>query len=192
MLLVVLVQFGSWSLAQVSPQVEQIRFSSITRANGLADHTINAIFKDSEGFMWFGTRNGLCRFDGIDFVTYRSEEDPQSISGNRILSIAEDASGFLWIGTYANGICRYDRELDEFIRYDQGYGMGNRVNRVAALNDGSLWACTNIGLAKYVAERDSFEVYYHNPSDPNSLNFPSVSCKFDAKPESTIICGLFS
>jgi len=141
----------------------------------LPDHSINSIFKDSDGFMWFGTRNGLCRFDGIDFVTFRSDGQDNSIAGNRILSIAEDKSGFLWVGTNANGLCRLDRQLGKFTNFNQDHGIGNRVNRVVAFDDGALWICSNTGLARYMAEADSFEAYYHDPSDKQSLNFPSVN-----------------
>jgi ligand-binding sensor domain-containing protein len=152
----------------------EFRFYQPTREEGLPDHNVKAIFKDSDGFMWFGTRNGLCRYDGMDFVLYRAASGSQSPAGNRILSIAEDKRGFLWIGTHANGLSKMDRSTGAFVHYNLNDGIGNRVNRIVSLDDGSLWICSNNGLARYLPENDGFELFQHDSSDPHSLNSHSV------------------
>lgn len=150
-------------------RTEAPRFSYLDREDGLADNNVQAILQDPDGFMWFGTRNGLCRYDGYDMRIYRHTKGPNSIAGNRILSLAMDHQGYLWIGTYANGLSRYDREKNEFRNYGLDQGIGNWVSRVTLLSDSSLWVCSNQGLARYIPGKDSFDVFLHQGEDAGSV-----------------------
>ena len=83
-------------------------FQHLTTDNGLSHDLVHSIVKDKRGFMWFGTLNGLNRFDGFQFRTFRHiKDDSNSISHNTIIDLVCDTSGFLWMST-GNGICRYD------------------------------------------------------------------------------------
>jgi ligand-binding sensor domain-containing protein len=73
--------------------------------NGLPSNSIQAIFRDSRGFIWIGTEAGLCRYDGTDFRIYTTSD---GLPGNRIWSITEDDKGDLWLACYGNGISRFD------------------------------------------------------------------------------------
>lgn len=74
----------------------------------------NAITMDKEGFIWIGTNNGLIRFDGNNYDIYKHDDnDPGSISDNRVLNILADSKGRIWVGT-ANGLNLYDPLLDSF------------------------------------------------------------------------------
>jgi len=73
--------------------------------NGLPSNSIQAIFRDSRGFIWIGTEAGLCRYDGTDFRIYTTSD---GLPGNRIWSITEDDRGDLWLACYGNGISRFD------------------------------------------------------------------------------------
>jgi ligand-binding sensor domain-containing protein len=107
---------GSPLLAQ--QQYAHISFDHLTSKDGLSQNVVTAILKDSEGFMWFGTENGLNRYDGYDFTVYHYQpNDTSSISENRIKCIFEDSRGNLWIGTYSIGLNLFDREKEAFIRY---------------------------------------------------------------------------
>ncbi len=101
---------------------ESINFTYITKEQGLSDNNVECIFKDSDGFFWFGTRNGLCRFDGYEIKIYRKNDNENSLSGNRILDIAEDNEGYLWIGTYKDGLNCFDKKREIFKHYGRiGY-----------------------------------------------------------------------
>lgn len=92
-----------------------LRFSYYGSADGLSQNTINTVFKDSQGFMWFGTNDGLNRFDGKTFKVFQqSHSKANSIGANGITSITEDAEHHLWIGTRQNGISIYCPEKDSF------------------------------------------------------------------------------
>ena len=78
----------------------KLKFSSLRVESGLPNNIINTITQDSLGFIWIGTNDGLCRFDGENYKIYReSVEDKNSISNNFIQSLFVDSVGNLWILT---------------------------------------------------------------------------------------------
>lgn len=95
------------------------RVDRIGVSDGLTQGSVYYMLKDSRGFLWFGTQDGLNRYDGHQFKTYRPIVDergiirPGSIRGGNILGIIEDPDGNLWIGT-DEGLNRYDRRSDRF------------------------------------------------------------------------------
>jgi len=95
----------------------QVRYKHFTTAEGLSQNCIYAIFQDKDGFLWFGTQEGLNRFDGISFKAFKhNNDDTTSISDDYILSISEDRNGDLWIGT-RNGANRFDKTTETFQRF---------------------------------------------------------------------------
>lgn len=89
-------------------QNEKYPLHYISTADGLSQSSVIAIHQDHFNQMWFGTRDGLNKFDGHHFTTFRTIlNDSTSISNNDILAIQEDQQGFIWVGTY-NGLNRYD------------------------------------------------------------------------------------
>ena len=75
-------------------------------------------YKDKEGFVWFGTRNGLSRYDGNSFLTFRPEiGDEVSLADNRIYDLTEDKDGFLWISTTPELYSCYDLQRARFVDY---------------------------------------------------------------------------
>lgn len=151
------------------PDVNDLSFLKITQKNGLSHNNIECIFKDSEGYIWFGTRNGLCRFDGYEIRIYRAESSPGSLTGDRILSVIEDKKGFLWVGTYSSGLNRFDKKTERFTSYSNHESVNDRINRIKVLKDGSVWICSNKGLAEYLPQQDSFRLYLPNRNTSNSI-----------------------
>jgi ligand-binding sensor domain-containing protein len=91
-----------------------IRFKRYSTENGLSQGTIYSMFQDSRGFMWFGTWDGLNRFDGYDFTRFKPKAgDTNSIAGNYINSILEDKKGNLWVGTN-EALNKYDYKNKNF------------------------------------------------------------------------------
>jgi len=98
----------------ISSAKAQLSFSNLTVENGLSQNSVIAIAQDSTGMMWFGTRQGLNRYDGHRFKIYKSDSKKnQHIAGNEITSLATDASGKLWIGT-TTGLSLYNQQTDQF------------------------------------------------------------------------------
>lgn len=149
-------------------------FTWLSREDGLSNNNVDVIIQDSEGFIWFGTRNGLCRYDGYEFKIYQTFNSEKTISGNRILSLCEDANGSIWVGTYNNGINRFDKQTETFYRYTAQTGIGNSIHRITTLRDGTLCVCSNNGLAVYNYGDDSFKSYHHSDNDSLSISSNAV------------------
>ena len=124
-----------------------INFTSITTKEGLSSNTINAELRDRFGLMWFGTTNGLTKYDGSNFVTYRHDAAANnSLPSNEILTLFEDRSGKLWIATGSGGLCFYDRKFDRFIQF-KGNGSwpeltGTSIRAITQDHKGRLWIGT--------------------------------------------------
>ena len=181
-LAVVLVMLASlMGPLPVEAQTGTAHFEHISLEQGLSENSVNVIFQDSSGFMWFGTRDGLNKYDGYGFTVYRYDpNDPNSLSGSSILSICEDRSGALWIGTYGAGLNRFDRAAGTFTRYrhdpdDEGSLGGDTVLAVYSDRNDTIWAGTATGgLDRYDPAQDGFIHYRHHPNDPYSLSSDSV------------------
>lgn len=136
-------------------------FSQLSTENGLSQITVTSICQDGEGFMWFGTRNGLNRFDGYSFDVYQNNsDDVESISDSHVLCIKEDALGDLWIGTN-NGLNRLRKTTDKFDRYfsitkDVKSLSSNMIISLYVDHKECLWIGTSRGLDKYNADSNSF------------------------------------
>ncbi|MEO0732531.1 MAG: two-component regulator propeller domain-containing protein, partial [Bacteroidota bacterium] len=133
-------------------------FRHLTKKEGLSQNSVIAIAQDGKGFLWYGTRDGLNRYDGRQFRVYRRQKNnPKSLTFNNIHCIYYDELvSSLWIGT-TRGLCRYREETDDFVRYDAPGELGEEfihfVFRDAA---GILWTGTDKGLFRYLPEADSF------------------------------------
>lgn len=138
-------------------------FSNLSLENGLSQITVGSIFQDSYGFMWFGTRNGLNRFDGYNFDVFQVRaDDSLSISDNHILCMVEDDKKNLWIGTN-NGLNCLNLSTLQIKRYfnnpsDKYSIPHNTILSIFFDKDNHrLWVGTNGGLSKYDVDKDRFE-----------------------------------
>lgn len=90
-------------------------FEHISELDGFSHFSVYSILQDHEGFMWFGSLNGLSRYDGYQFKVFKSHAaDTTSLSDDWVLVLHEDAEGILWIGTATGGLNRFDRETGQF------------------------------------------------------------------------------
>ncbi len=130
---------------------KEINFSHLTSRNGLSTNNVLCAFEASNGFIWFGTTNGLNRFDGYTFKVFRYDpNDSTSLPDNVINSIAEDQFGRLWVGTN-KGLCCFNPETELSVRFSQGISETNITDdRITALHFSTatniLWVGTENGL----------------------------------------------
>lgn len=132
---------------------ENLRFKQYSLTEGLSQSSVLAILQDSKGFMWFATRDGLNKFNGQTFVTYRhNSQDSTSLSNSYIKSLIEDGQGNLWVGTM-NGLNKYIANENRFERFKQGDDQNSISNHeiwdIEATKDGDLWLGTNLGLVRF-------------------------------------------
>lgn len=131
-----------------------IQFEHISINEGLSQGTVRCIFQDSRGFMWFGTQDGLNRYDGLQFKKYKHEpDDTTSLKNNTIFSICEDNQGKLWIGTEI-GLDLFNRETETFTHFNNSSQIpypfdGYTIWSLYADAEDVLWIGTNgAGLYK--------------------------------------------
>ncbi|HMQ75188.1 MAG TPA: two-component regulator propeller domain-containing protein [Flavobacteriales bacterium] len=122
-------------------------FHHLTIANGLSQNSVNAIVQDHHGFLWFGTQDGLDRFDGRSVLSYRHSDRSNSLANNYIWSLLEDADGGLWVGTFGGGLDRLDPATGMISNHRRGSGLsGDRVVGLLEHPAGTLWVRTSTGL----------------------------------------------
>jgi len=103
-----------FSISLFSLPIKKLEFQRLTMKNGLSSNEVNCIFKDSKGFVWFGTNDGLNRYDGLRMKVFKHESaNKNSIAGNKIRSIVEDLNGNLWISC-DGGLLKFNRETEQF------------------------------------------------------------------------------
>ncbi|MCB0275335.1 MAG: hypothetical protein KDI06_11010 [Calditrichaeota bacterium] len=167
------------------------RFVNLSVNEGLSQATVQAVLQDHRGFMWFGTQEGLNRFDGYRFAIYRNDADnPASLSDNRIESLFEDPAGRLWVGTREGGLNLYDPQKESFRRFvhqpDNPASLpANNVLAIFTDHNNVLWVGTTAGLSRaelpaggQLPENLRFEHFQTRPGDPGSLSHNSVSVIF--------------
>jgi len=167
-------------------QEKNIRFERISLEEGLSQSIVFSIIQDSKGFMWFGTEDGLNRYDGYRFTIFKPDpEDPNSISHNIITSIFEDHFGVIWIGTNGGGLNRYNQEEESFVTFqnipnDPNSLSHNNVSTIYEDRLGNLWIGSLVGgLNRFNRETESFIHYQNNPSDPISLSSNTISSIYE-------------
>ncbi|MBZ0198631.1 MAG: hypothetical protein K8H86_02100, partial [Ignavibacteriaceae bacterium] len=105
--------------AAFSAQTINPSFERITVTEGLSQNTVMSIVQDNYGFMWFGTQDGLNRFDGYNFKIFRNKYNVKnSLSNNYIWKVYEDEKGMLWIGTFGGGLNKYDPLKNLFTEFN--------------------------------------------------------------------------
>jgi signal transduction histidine kinase/ligand-binding sensor domain-containing protein len=154
-ILLLMISFFILGYERLYCQVEY-RFEHISKSDGLSQGTINDVFEDSNGLMWFGTNDGLNRYDGKQILVYRRNHVvPNSLPNNNILSINQDKDDRLWVGTMGNGLCFLDPIKNTFHNYhvlvndtntidigENVYGLSyDKLNNI-------LWAGSNKGVIR--------------------------------------------
>lgn len=142
-----------------------LRFETIGIEQGLSQSSVRVIFQDSRGFLWFGTEDGLNRYDGYSFKVFKRDPDnPKSISDGWITAIAEDQDGYLWVGAGTGGLNRYDPVSREFTHYQrENFSSASlsddHITSLLVDQDNQLWIGTTNGLNRFEPETNTFVQY---------------------------------
>ncbi len=170
-------------LSQIATaQPVQLKFEHLTLENGISHSKVNCIVQDFRGFMWFGTDEGLNRYDGYQFTVYQNNSnDPGSLSANFIRCLLEDSGGNLWIGTEIGGLNRYDRAQERFTHFTADSASDirlhdNYINSIVEDRNGNLWLGTNNGIELLdVKKKKAFPFFPDNSGNvQNEVNKVNV------------------
>lgn len=173
-----------FSLSLHANDVQKIAFERIPPQKWLYQSNVNCITQDSKGFIWFGTNNGLNRFDGFSVTTFLHDpHNSNSLSHNFVNDVYIDRQGIFWIGTWG-GLNKFDARSGEFTRYRHDPKLANSltnndVKSIAEDNDGNLWIGTHGGgLNKFDKISGKFIAYLYSSKNENSLSSNFVNKLF--------------
>ncbi|SNR30825.1 Signal transduction histidine kinase [Lutibacter agarilyticus] len=154
------ISYGQYSLG----------FDHLTTENGLSQSDVNCIYQDKDGFMWFGTHDGLNRYDGYNFTIFKPDPTSEtSISSNLIWKIVDDENGNLWIGTTGGGLNYFDKNTEKFTRfqhdeYNSNSLISNHITQLYRDSKSRLWIGTTKGIDLIDLEKpiDSIKIQHFN------------------------------
>ncbi|MDJ0840540.1 MAG: two-component regulator propeller domain-containing protein [Acidobacteriota bacterium] len=167
--------------AGLQAQVSAPRWQRLTTESGLSQNHVTCILQDRRGFMWFGTFDGLNRFDGYEFKKFRYDPlNPHSLSDSSVQTLYEDRAGALWIGTFEGGLNRFDRETLRFsvLKSDPGGQDGLIDTWISAMvedGEGRLWIGTRKGLWYLDRQRKHLRKFQAGLTEPHGLNDQSIT-----------------
>jgi ligand-binding sensor domain-containing protein/signal transduction histidine kinase len=168
-----LVFLAAFVPAVLEAQAER-RFERLSTDEGLSQSSVRSILRDHRGFMWFGTDDGLNKYDGYRFTPFkRDPEDPRSLSDNYIRALYEDRDRVLWVGTNL-GLNAFDRATGGFRRFfatsgGEGGIADDSIHAIVEDRDGFLWVGTNSGLSRLDPSRNRFESFRESETEETSL-----------------------
>lgn len=143
--------------------VNNLNFDFYSQEHGLSSNQIHSILQDKKGWMWFGTSQGACRFDGYKFTVFKNDpDDSTSLKGNLVRAVYEDRKGQLWFGTENGGLNKFNREKENF---QHTFSSGNQTDlkdaSVTSIHEdaaGILWVGTEARLYRIENESNLTEI----------------------------------
>ncbi len=169
----------------VYSQNQDFRFTHLATDHGLSQSNVICILQDNKGFMWFGTFNGLNKYDGYEFEVFHDRgNDSQSITHNYISALFQDRRGYLWVGT-SEGLNRYDQKTNSFKHYkhraDDPTGLrDNQIEAILEDSRGRLWIGTrNGGLERFDSNLETFAHNFHEGNNQNGLSSNFIRVLFE-------------
>ncbi|UHG93149.1 hybrid sensor histidine kinase/response regulator transcription factor [Spirosoma oryzicola] len=163
----------------MSPVVAQsttVRFNHLSSKDGLSHNSVNCILQDRDGFMWFGTNEGLNKYDGYAFTVVQPDSAAQltSLHSSRIAGLCEDRHGRLWAATEGGGLYEVDKKRGRMtqhpIRTQNAHRWNNQLS-VYEDSQGFLWLSTYNGLVRYDPSAQRFRLY---PTPQRDMPIKSV------------------
>lgn len=158
--------------SQLSNRIhEQLRFNYLTIDQGLNNNRVRALTQDKYGFIWFGTRFGLSRYDGYALKQYNFySTDSTDLEFSETNALITENKGNIWcVGVY--GICYLDRFFDKFVlfQHDKIKDVSFTGNDISEDANGNLWIATTVGLIKYNLNTEELTLLQNDENDPSSI-----------------------
>lgn len=137
---------------------QRFSFKDFGEKDGLRNNIIFSFIKDSHGYLWIGTQNGLNRFDGAHFNNFKKTKDPNSLPNNSVHALCEDKNGNIWGGT-DNGIFSFSLAANQFTNYNApANALSNIITNIICDKQGDIYTAGIVDLMKFNKEKKRFEV----------------------------------
>jgi len=143
----------------------QINYDRLTMENGLPHNQVSSLLYDNDGYLWLGTSDGLCKYDGYSFTIFKHDpDDSLSISHNEVRSIYQDSKGTIWVGT-TYGLNKYDLAKNWFTRFlpsrnDSSSLHHGTINCIVEDENNTIWVGTNGGgLSQLNKAHEKFKTF---------------------------------
>lgn len=156
----ILIHF--WMIGWSSGVSYERIFETVTIENGLGSDHILTMIRDSNGFIWIGTNNGLNKYDGYKTLEFFHEDDnPHSLSNNWISSLLEDHDGNIWVSTTGGGLNKYDPNTGQFTKYlsdheDSTTISSDIITTIYQDSKNRIWLGTMEGLSRLNSNEKGF------------------------------------
>ncbi len=179
-LTLVLCQEYGFAQSQNPALKNKLNFKHLSVAEGLSQRSVTTILQDKKGYLWFGTRDGLNKYDGTNFVTYSyNSEDPNSLSHSWVTSLFEDALGNLWVGT-RNGLNKYIPKTNSFKHVYFSSFDDNQITAICQVSDSMLWVATTKTI-KTIEIATILETFTKNNYDVLNFDFDDTRVNYFLK-----------
>ncbi len=156
--LILFTAFISTSLRAAENLIHNLKFKQLSAPRSLPTNEVQKVYQDKDGFMWFATRSGLCRYNGYETTVYKSNlYSPGLLTSNSISCLADDNNYNLWIAT-GEGLNVLDKKTGDIRKYLYPSIPNNVVSAVCVMRDNTVWVGTDRGLCRYNPDNDTFVV----------------------------------
>jgi ligand-binding sensor domain-containing protein len=148
--LVLWLLFSGSNQAQTPP----VRFEHLSTRQGLSNNFISSITQDQQGFLWFGTADGLNKFDGYEFTAFQFDPGAGSntLQHTIVTDVHEDRKGRVWVTTMGGGLHQVDKRTGKVTAYSQHAALSYYWNvhfNIFEDRAGLLWLGTPLGLLRF-------------------------------------------
>ncbi len=161
-------------------QAQQRFFLPLDTRNGLSENNVKCIVQDNAGFMWFGTKNGLNRYDGVSFKLYNVDDYVKKCGNHNVSALYEDNSHRLWVGT-DKGVYIFDPVQETFTLFDTTVSSGEKIDnwiaRIMGDRHGNVWIIApNQGAFRYELSTKRLFLYNYSHAAYDYHDNPSCIC----------------
>jgi len=177
-----LLMFPNWGLGgfflfyfEVNAQRLPYIFEQIRVEGNTLDNLIFCMLKDSHGYLWLGTANGLKRYDPIFTISYNKEKNNKnSLVHNNIGILCEDKQGRIWAGT-TEGVCYFDRKTNLFTRIEEVCKPDFACRNIICDSRGDIWfTIRDGGLYEFDSKTNKLTNFRHENNNPQSISYNRI------------------
>ncbi|MFC2132826.1 two-component regulator propeller domain-containing protein [Bacteroidota bacterium] len=191
-LIILLVIFSFYSSYSQIPDYQRITDYDVStlsselnvKLKGLSHNDVHCMIQDSRGYMWFGTNDGLNRFDGLNFIVYSSDVNQENhfLRNSSIMRLYSDSDDYMWVGT-KNGLYKFDHIYRKFEFYQSDIDdtqslLNNSITSIIEDDSGYIWAGTFKGLNRINRNTGETKSYFFENNNSESISNDTINCLF--------------